>query len=392
MTSSNQTYDVAIAGGGPAGSSAALKLAGQGLKVALIEKAALPRYKTCGGGIVHRTFEYLPIDVSKSIENYCNTIEFYLNNSKQHFQFTSNKPIVSMTMRNNFDELLLSAACEAGANVYTECEVKDVQTNSNNINIRTNNGSISSKYLIAADGALSVVANKAGWKETRYLIPALEYEVYVDDNVLESFRKSARVDFDLIPDGYAWVFPKKDHLSIGVLRMNRKQTDFEDIFNSYLKLLGIKTCNKKEKHGFIIPVCPRKDTFMKNRVLLTGDVAGFADPVTAEGISFAILSGQIAANAIIKGDMEESLVNKHFHTELDQKILSELRIGRKLAKLVFTNPVIRTNLFRFYGHKLTKSMTQIFMGKKSYKEVVRNPLNYLKLLRIWNPGKDNFEN
>jgi len=115
---------------------------------------------------------------------------------------------------------------------------------------------------------------------------------------------------------------------------------------------------------------------------------GFADPITAEGITFAILSGQIAANAIIKGKMEESLVYKHFHNELNQKILSELRIGRLLTKLVFINPTIRTNLFRFYGHKLTKSMTQIFMGKKSYKEVIRNPLNYLKLLRMWNPGNN----
>lgn len=388
MTSSIQTYDVAIAGGGPAGSSAALKLAEQGLKVALIEKTLHPRYKTCGGGIVQRAFKYLPVDVSKAIENNCHTIEFNLNNSKQHFHFTSCKPIVSMTMRNNFDELLLSAACEAGANIITECEVKDVQTNSNNINIRTNNGSISSKYLIAADGALSVVANKAGWKETRYIIPALEYEVYVDDNTLESFSKSARFDFDILPDGYAWVFPKKDHLSIGILSMNRKRTIFADIFTNYLKLLRIKTYSKIEKHGFIIPVHPRKDTFMKNRVLLTGDVAGFADPVTAEGISFAILSGQIAANAIIKGDMEESLVHAHFHNELDQKILSELRIGRILSKLVYMNPVIRTNLFRFYGHKFTKSMTHIFLGKKSYKDIVRNPLNYLKLLRMWNPGNN----
>lgn len=386
MTSSIQNYDVAIAGGGPAGSSAALKLAEQGLKVALIEKAVHPRYKPCGGGIVHRVFKYLPVDVSKAIEKNCHTIEFNLNNSKQHFHFTSTEPIVSMTMRNNFDMLLLSAAGDAGAHIISECEVKDVQTNSNNINIRTNNGSISSKYLIAADGAVSVVANKAGWNETRYIIPALEYEVYVDDNTLESFSKSARFDFDILPDGYAWVFPKKNHLSIGILSMSRKRTIFADVFTNYLKLLRIKTYSKIEKHGFIIPVHPRKDTFMKNRVLLTGDVAGFADPVTAEGISFAILSGQIAANAIIKGDMEESLVHEHFHNELDQKILSELRIGRILSKLVYMNPVIRTNLFRFYGHKLTKSMTHIFLGKKSYKEVIRNPLNYLKLLRMWNPG------
>jgi len=278
MNSSKQNYDVAIAGGGPAGSSAAYKLAEQGLKVVLIEKANHPRYKPCGGGVVHRVFKYLPVDVSKAIEKDCHTVEFNLNNSKQHYHFTTNKPIVSMTMRNNFDELLLTAAREAGSKVFSGCEVQDVQTNIYNIDIRTNKGSISSKYLIAADGALSIVANRVGWKETRYTIPAFEYEVYVDDNTFDSYSKSARFDFDLLPDGYGWVFPKKDHLSIGVLRMNRKRTAFNDIFNKYMILLGIKTYTKIEKHGFIIPVHPRKDTFMKDRVLLTGDVAGFCGP------------------------------------------------------------------------------------------------------------------
>jgi len=158
-----------------------------------------------------------------------------------------------------------------------------------------------------------------------------------------------------------------------------------EIFKRYLKLLGINSYNKIEKHGFVIPVSPRNDTFIKNRVLLVGDSAGFADPVTAEGISFAIQSGQIAANAITKGKMDEESIEKIFNAELDKKILSELRIGRILSNLVFINPLIRTNLFRFYGHKITKSMAQIFMGERSYKETIRNPVNYLKLLRFWNP-------
>ena len=167
--------------------------------------------------------------------------------------------------------------------------------------------------------------------------------------------------------------------------MNIKQTNLNEIFQEYLSLLGISSFDKIDKHGFVIPISPRKDSFMKNHILLVGDAAGFADPVTAEGISFAILSGQIAANAIIKGNMEENTIERYFNAEIDKKILSELNIARKLMNLVFINPFLRTNLFRLYGHKLTKSMTQIFLGNKTYKEIVKYPPNYLKLLRFWNP-------
>ena len=385
MQSSIPIYDVSIVGSGPAGSSAALKLAKNGLNVILIEKSSHPRYKTCGGGVVQRALKYLSIDVSDAIENNCYTVEFILNNSKQRYEYTSEKPIISMAMRDKFDKLLVSAAVAEGAELISDCEVIDVETNNKYANLKTSRGLFKAKYVITADGALSNAANIAGWKETRKLIPALECEVYVDDKTFESFSKSARFDFDLIPDGYAWVFPKKAHLSMGALRMNRKQTNLNEILQEYIRLLGINSFDKIEKHGYVIPVSPRKDTFMKKRILLVGDAAGLADPVTAEGISFAILSGQIAANSIIKGNMDESTVKRYFHMELNKKILSELKIARKLMNLVFMNTFIRTNLFRFYGHKLTKSMAQIFLGNETYKEIVKDPLNYLKLLRLWNP-------
>ena len=203
MLTSAQNYDVAIAGSGPAGSSAAYKLAKNGLNVILIEKSSHPRYKTCGGGVVQRALKYLPIDVSNAIENNCYTVEFNLNDSKQRYEFTSEKPIISLTMRNNFDELLVSAAIDAGTVLISKCEVTDIETNKEYVNINTSSGSLKAKYLIAADGALSFVAKKSGWKETRKIIPAIECEVYVDDKTLETYSNTARVDFDLLPDGYA---------------------------------------------------------------------------------------------------------------------------------------------------------------------------------------------
>lgn len=377
-------YEVVIVGAGPAGSCAALRLAKQGVKVALVDKATLPRYKTCGGGIVHRAVKYLPVDISPVVERKCLIVEYNLFASNLHFDVIRDQPIISMTMRDSFDNLLASEAQRAGAEIIHGCEVLNVHRNPNSIVLETKKEVLNTNFLIAADGALSIVAKKTGWQETRLLIPALECEVYVDDRTLENFSKTARFDFDLVPDGYAWVFPKKDHLSIGVLSMKRGNIKLTNFLKRYLEILRITAVIKIEQHGFIIPVNPRKDELMKDRVLLIGDAAGFADPITAEGISFAILSGHIAADALVKGSLKKDLVKEIFDHEIQEKILNELKIGKILGRLIYNYPKVRTTLFRLYGNKLTKAMTQVFMGEKSYTTIIKNPLNYLKLLRVWN--------
>lgn len=381
----SKRFDVVIAGGGPAGSTAAYFLARAGLNVAVLDNAAFPRYKTCGGGIVFRAAKLLPFDIDPVIERRFNKIEVSLLSSRQQFEIIREEPIISMTMRDKFDNLLLNEAVKEGTVLVQEADITNLKKHKNIIEINTNTGTYKSEFLIAADGSLGSTAKKAGWQETRNLIPALECEVYLYKDKAKRLIDTTRFDFDLIPDGYAWVFPKKDHLSIGVLSMNRGHINLTGYFNRYLKFLGISNFEKIEKHGFVIPVKPRTDAFTRDRVILIGDVAGLADPITAEGISNAILSGKIAANAIIHGNHNPKKVEKIYAEELHRKILGDLAIGRKVAHLLYSYPKIRTLLFRFYGNKLTEAITQVFMNENSYHKIITNPVNYLKLLRIWNP-------
>jgi geranylgeranyl reductase family protein len=374
-------YDVAVVGSGPAGSSAAFSLSRQGLRVALIEKASLPRHKVCGGGVVRRAIRLLPTDVGEAIERECCRVDVSLLRDGLRFSVIRSEPIISMTMRDKFDFILLSSAEVAGTTVFSECKVLNIVSHVNKVELMTTKGTLFARFVVAADGAMSLVARKAGWKETRKLIPAHEYQVVVNDDVLDRFTHSPRFDIDAVPGGYAWVFPKKEHLSIGVLSMQLRRINLNGFFEKYLKLLGIDEIRSIVRHAFLIPTSPRKDAFVKGRVLLVGDAAGFADPIVGEGITFAIQSGQVVARALLSGHLDENRVGKTYESELSRSLLKELRLARILAKVVYDYRGLRNWLFGLYGQRFTEALMNVFTGVRTYRELLFNPLNYLGLLK-----------
>lgn len=375
------TYDVIVVGSGPAGACAAWGLAKAGVAVAVIEKAALPRYKTCGGGIVGRARRALPVDVHHVIEQDCPTAQ--LNFLPAGLSFTTHRPtpIISMTMRDQFDHALLSAAQAAGATVHQRCAVENVSYHGDFVTVATNVGTMSAGFIVAADGALSTVARKMGMADGRLLIPALEYEIPVPQDRLDTFHGTARFDFGLFPQGYAWAFPKRGHLSIGVLSMAQRGSDLKRAMARYLDLLGCRSVTQVERHGYVIPIRPRRGPFVDKRVLLVGDAAGFADPVTGEGISFAIRSGQMAAQSLIDGHLEEDFVVNTYTHALAETILLELRRGQLLARLLYDFPLIRSWAFSRQGQRLCEAVTDVMAGTKQYRDLAFKPRTLLELLR-----------
>ena len=380
---SGNSYEVVIIGSGPAGASAALCLATAGIKVLVLERASLPRYKTCGGGVAQRALRLLPLNIRDAVERDCCVAEMNLLDTGLHFETRRQDPIISMTMREQFDYLLLSAAKEAGAYIRPFCKVSDVFPQSERVELLTSAGPVSASFVIAADGAVSTVARKTNRPDNRRLIPALEYEVFVADNLFEQFARSARFDFGVVPYGYCWVFPKKKHLSIGVLTTRGGSTNLNERFDSYLRLLGITSVLRMERHGSLIPITTRSAPFAVGRILLAGDAAGFVDPVTCEGITFAIQSGQIAARSLVDGNLRAEAVSHAYDVEIAAKILPELKAAGRLATILYDYPKLRTILFRLYGHRFSEVVTDILTGDRTYREVTNNPANYFKLLKLW---------
>ncbi len=360
-----KTFDVAIIGSGPAGASAALKLAEKGVSAVIIEKETLPRYKTCGGGFVYRGRKEMPFDVSSVVEREFSKIDIIFEKAGVYLTSEREEPIITMIMRDDFDNLIVEKAKEAGVTLLEGHKLKNI-TFGEEIILHTSQQDIKSKFVIAADGALSITAKLTGWKETRYLIPALEYEVEVLPEDFERLSKNVRFDFDAVPLGYGWCFPKKNHLSIGLASARRTKIDLKKLYREYLLKLGITEVLKEEFHGFQIPVTPRTDEYVRKGVFLVGDAAGFADPITAEGISNAILSGNMAAESIIEGELDLKKSEEIYNAKLNENLIPELKIGVKLAKLFYEQHKVRNFLMKRYGERLCEAMTEVFMGERTY--------------------------
>jgi geranylgeranyl reductase family protein len=379
-------HDVAVVGAGPAGACAAGRLAEAGARVVLLEKHSLPRYKTCGGGVVERALAGLPPVVRGAVEativeRPCHVAEIHLRDERLRFVTRRRRPVISMVMRDQFDRALVAAAERAGAEVRPQCEVGDVTLGEDRVDLATPSGAVAARFVVAADGATSLMARRAGWPEPRRCAPGLEAEVSVDDVDLARFAEAARFDFGVIPAGYGWVFPKGTHLSIGVATTWRGGVNLHVCLARYLDTLGLARPRRVEKHGFLIPLVPRREGAMRGRVLLVGDAAGLADPLTGEGISAAIESGSLAARAIQEGRGDPARVAARYDEGL-AALRRELRIARVLARITYDLPRLRRWVFRTCGQLVSEGVTDILMGHRTYASVMSRAKTYAILLGL----------
>jgi geranylgeranyl reductase family protein len=367
--------DVAVVGAGPAGATAAGELARSGVRVALLEREPLPRYKTCGGGLAGRALRALPARVRDVVERECFACE--LRASDDHLTVSDDAPLISRVMRDRLDFLLAQAAHEAGARLLAPCPVETVTTEAGGLQLKTGRGTLTTRFLVLAEGATGRLASQLGFPDGRRLIPALEAEVRVDPCSERLLGRTARFDFGSIPHGYGWVFPKKDHLSIGILSMRRGSVRLPAALERFYDFLGITQPQGEERHGYVIPVRPRTGPPARDGVLVVGDAAGFVDPVTAEGISHAVLSGQLAARALLRSKLEPGRAEALYVALAKEEILPELRCSRWLARLFYGPVGLRDAIFRRWGQELANALAGVFGGRSSYRELLPGPLRWL---------------
>jgi flavin-dependent dehydrogenase len=262
-----------------------------------------------------------------------------------------------------------------GAELLSPCRVTGIETDGATVRLATDRGPLSAAFVVAADGATGTLAKAAGWDAARSAIPALELEASVDQDTFARFAGTAWFDFGIPSAGYAWVFPKARHLSIGVLSTRRGRGALTHSLQIYLDRLGIVP-RAAERHGYVIPIRPVRAPLVRNRTIAVGDAAGLADPLTAEGISYAALSARLAAEALLGGTLDEERVRVHYTRALRRQVFPGLRAARLLARVVY-GPRLQHLLYRTVGDKLADAVADVTLGTRSYAAALLDPHTYL---------------
>ena len=308
---STMKYDVVIVGAGPSGSTVAKCLAEKGVKALLIDKKKFPRDKPCGGGLSTRVLKRFPyvIDLIDSMSYGSIT---YSSSLKYKLKIQRDKPLIATILRENFDNGLVKIAVAKGVDFLDEKTVTDIKILKDKAIILLEDGEkIESQVVIGADGIRSVIAEKLNlFKKTDDICVSLVQEQPMSGEQLDKYFSDKRMVHIFIKmqgvAGYGWVFPKKNHVNIGIgefesaVDKSKPKTNLKEIYEKHIDALkehnilprDFKIENLK---GSALPVFPLEKTFA-DRALLCGDAAGFINSITGEGIYYAMASGEIAAN------------------------------------------------------------------------------------------------
>ncbi len=294
-------YDVIIVGAGPGGATAAYYLGKSGKRVLVLEKESLPRYKPCGGGLsAHMLEKIFPFSFEPVIETRVRAVAYAFGGRTISIAVPDHA--VRTVMRDKFDEHILA---HARADVRQGIAVRKVTETNDRVIVETADGAVfESRYLIGADGAKSVVARDLGMRRGRTMAAAIEAEVHVRPEVRRRYGDELLFIFGSIRMGYAWIFPKADHLSVGIAALHPRRGELQTALSMVMARYGI-SLDKAELHGHPIPIYTHREPIATSRALLVGDAAGLADPFTGEGIRIAIKSGRIAAQAILSREVAQ---------------------------------------------------------------------------------------
>jgi geranylgeranyl reductase family protein len=298
-------WDVVVVGAGPAGASAAYAAAVAGRKVLLLEKAELPRYKTCGGGIIGPSRDSLPPGFELPLKDRVHAVTFSLNGKLARTR-RSKRMIFGLINRPEFDASLVEHAQKAGAELRTGATVTRVEQHGPAVPDRrtvavvlADGGTVLARAVIGADGSASRIGAHVGVKLDQVDL-GLEAEIPVPATVAEDWAGRVLIDWGPLPGSYGWVFPKGDTLTVGVISARGEGAATKRYLEDFVARLGLAGFEPSVSSGHLTRCRSDDSPLSRGRVLVCGDAAGLLEPWTREGISFALRSGRLAGEWAVR--------------------------------------------------------------------------------------------
>ncbi|SDJ39697.1 geranylgeranyl reductase family protein [Streptomyces indicus] len=375
-----EVWDVVVVGAGPAGASAAYAAAVAGRRVLLLEKSVLPRYKTCGGGIIGPSRDALPPGFELPLKDKVYAVTFSLDGKLARTR-RSKKMLFGLINRPEFDQQLVESAQKAGAELRTGVTVSRVEQHGPEVPDRRtvavvlNDGeTVLARAVVGADGSASRIGAHVGVQLDQVDL-GLEAEIPVPPTVAEDWKGRVLIDWGPLPGSYGWVFPKGDTLTVGVISARGEGAATKRYLEDFIGRLGLAGFEPAISSGHLTRCRTEDSPLSRGRVLVCGDAAGLLEPWTREGISYALRSGRLAGEWAVRiaeshdgVDARRQALNYAFAVKAGLGV--EMNMGRRVLTLFERRPgLLHAAITGF--RPAWNAFVRIVQGHTSLAEIVR---------------------
>jgi geranylgeranyl reductase family protein len=294
-----ERFDVAVIGAGPAVSTTAYRLSRAHARVLLIDKAQFPRDKPCGGGLTMRAVRQLPVTVEPVVEDRITRVRCRLKYGPV-MERKSDQVLCLMTQRRRLDAFLVEQAVEAGAEFRDGVRV-EIESDRR---LRLDGAPVEVDALVGADGANGITAKTLGLGGSIVNGVALEGNLPYERLPPDAWHGLLVLELATAPGGYGWIFPKGDHVNVGVGGWGTEGPRLRDHLRLLCDHYGVRFDELQQLRGHRLPMRRPETRLAGGRALLVGDAAGVLDPVSGDGIYEALVTARLAAEHIVAGELE----------------------------------------------------------------------------------------
>ncbi|MEN3342358.1 MAG: hypothetical protein V7644_1762, partial [Actinomycetota bacterium] len=302
--------------------TAAHRLASAGARVLLVDRATFPRDKPCGGGVTARAARLLPFSLEPVVEDRVERVECRLRYGAR-FERHAAAPLVLMTQRRRLDYFLLEQAAAAGAEVRDGVRVRDIRPD----RLTVDGEEVRARVVLGADGCNGASSRALG------LATDVVHGVALEANVPRDAARSARyggamvLEIAAIRGGYGWIFPKGDHLNVGVGGNAAEAPNLREHLRRLCGAHEIDADEATDTRGYRLPMRRRGSRLARGSAAVIGDAAGLVDPFSGDGMYEAVLSARLAADAATAYLSGEATSLEPYERAVDRRITPLTRAG-----------------------------------------------------------------
>ena len=365
-------YDAIVVGAGPAGATAARELARAGRAVLLLERERLPRHKPCGGALSPRILRRLPFGLDPSLVEDTITRATFTFRAGESVDIGSDRPMGFMVCRDAFDAALCRSAQACGVRLVEGAPVRDLAAGRSGVTVTTDGGTFAGRLLVGADGAAGAVARIVAPDRPRPALVAVEALAPLPPDDAPRFRGRILVDFGDFPGGYAWAFPKRDHLNLGAMVLREGGAELKAAFQRFAAgQAGLRSLGLGHVEGALIPSYDgRLQPVSAGPAFLVGDAAGLVDPFLGEGIYYAVRSAQLLAAALADAGEDMATAGARYRQLLADEVEPDFVAALCLSRLIHRFPRLWYRVLCIYDRFL-EAYCHVLRGDSTYRELLQ---------------------